>query len=158
MVIQPILQQFLNFIESCVFQQNNDCPQTAVVTHHTLHIVDMIPWPTRPPFYQSCTYGGHHWLTMPASSTISTVRSWPTNWNRHETPSHKLEFKFFFQNAFKFCLQKCIFAWKMLEFKFLAVTSVLNVPAFHIWNGFFRNYINLWSLVFNELNMLPRHM
>ncbi|GBO21440.1 hypothetical protein AVEN_162579-1 [Araneus ventricosus] len=49
LVIQPFVLPFMNSIQGCVFQQDNVCPHTAVVTQHALQSVDMLPWPARSP-------------------------------------------------------------------------------------------------------------
>ncbi|GBN42264.1 Transposable element Tc1 transposase, partial [Araneus ventricosus] len=49
LVIQPVVLPFMNSIQVGVFQQDNDRPNTAVVTQHALQSVDMLPWPARSP-------------------------------------------------------------------------------------------------------------
>ncbi|GBN87752.1 hypothetical protein AVEN_148099-1 [Araneus ventricosus] len=49
LVIQPVVLPCMSSIQGGVFQQVNARPHTVVVTQHSLHSVDMLPWPTRSP-------------------------------------------------------------------------------------------------------------
>ena len=49
LVIEPVVLPFMNIIEGGVFQQDNACPHTAVVTQRALQNIDMLPWPARSP-------------------------------------------------------------------------------------------------------------
>lgn len=129
LVIQPVVLQKMNNIQGDVSPR----PHTIVVTQHALQSVDMLlGLLDYQMFLQSSTYGTSlddksiviHNLHQPSLY-------WPTKCNTHGTVSHKLTFGIRTTQFIHVC---------MLTFKILVVTPVINVSAFHIWNGFSRVY------------------
>ncbi|GBM06331.1 hypothetical protein AVEN_121375-1 [Araneus ventricosus] len=92
----------------------------------------MLPWPARSPDLSPIEHVWHiigrqlQRHPQPALTIPVLIKS-----NRHGTPSHKL--------ISSTCRTQCMHICK-LAFKMLAVTPVINVPAF---DGSSRAYINL---------------
>ncbi|GBN35379.1 Transposable element Tcb2 transposase [Araneus ventricosus] len=125
LAIQPVVLPFMSSIQGGVFQKHKSRPHTSVVTQHALQSVDMLPWPAGSPDLFPIE---HIWDIIGRQlqrhpQLALTVPVLPTKCNRHGTPSYKLTSAPVRHNA-------CSFAcWHS---KFLPVTPVIIVPAFHI--------------------------
>ncbi|GBO08347.1 hypothetical protein AVEN_229903-1 [Araneus ventricosus] len=115
----------MNSIQGGVFQQNNACPYTTVVTQHDLQSVDMLPWPARSPDLSPIEHVwdiiGRQLQRHPQPALTAPVLTDQVQQAWNSIPQTDI------WHLTTQCMHVC-----MLAFKILVVTPVINVPAFHI--------------------------